>query len=333
MSLLPTKICMSKVKAVVFPVVMYGCESWTIKKTECQRIDAFELWCWKRLLRVPWTARSSNQSILKEISPKYSLEGQMLKLKLQFFGYLMQRTDSLEKTLMLGKIEGRRRRRQQRWLDGITDWWTWVWASSGSWWRTGKPGILQSMGCKEVARAGWSHWTELNWYFLSGFCATVGRRAFSGSCLHSGQEGCRKACLRTPIRCLKSLLLCRPQAERETALHEDTFRLGLFYSTSFTELQLRSGTRETRQTISLKRFKSHWGRKDTLANNVNLQWVKREGSTWEAQEDIGLMRKRRQGSWCLMLDLLTFKSLTKVQVSIVLWPMTRLVHFKIKKAW
>ena len=121
MSLLPTKICMSKVKAVVFPVVMYGCESWTIKKTECQRIDAFELWCWKRLLRVPWTARSSNQSILKEISPKYSLEGLMLKLKLQFFGYLMQRTDSLEKTLMLGKIEGRRRRRQQRWLDGITD--------------------------------------------------------------------------------------------------------------------------------------------------------------------------------------------------------------------
>ena len=109
------------VKAMVFPVVMYGCESWTIKKTECQRIDAFELWCWKRLLRVPWTARSSNQSILKEISPKYSLEGLMLKLKLQFFGYLMQRTDSLEKTLMLGKIEGRRRRRQQRWLDGITD--------------------------------------------------------------------------------------------------------------------------------------------------------------------------------------------------------------------
>ena len=161
MSLLPTKICMSKVKAVVFPVVMYGCESWTIKKAECQRLDAFELWCWRRLLRVPWTARSSNQSILKEISPKYSLEGLMLKLKLQFFGYLIQRTDSLEKTLMLGKIEGRRRRGQQRWLDGITDWWTWVWASSGSWWRTGKPGILQSMGRKEVARTGWSHWTEL----------------------------------------------------------------------------------------------------------------------------------------------------------------------------
>ena len=111
------------VKAMVFPVVMYGCESWTIKKAEHQRIDAFELWCWRRLLRVPWTARRSNQSILKEISPEYSLEGLMLKLKLQYFGHLMQRADSFEKTLMLGKIEGRRRREQQRMrrLDGITD--------------------------------------------------------------------------------------------------------------------------------------------------------------------------------------------------------------------
>ena len=108
---------------MVFPVVMYGCESWTVKKAECQRIDAFELWCWRRLLRVPWTARRSNQSILKEISPEYSLEGLMLKLKLQYFGHLMQRADSFEKTLMLGKIEGRRRRERQRmrWLDGITD--------------------------------------------------------------------------------------------------------------------------------------------------------------------------------------------------------------------
>ena len=106
---------------MVFPVVMYGCESWTIKKAECQRIDAFELWCWRRLLRLPWTARRSNQSILKEISPEYSLEGLMLKLKFQYYGHLM-RTDSLEKTLMLGKIEGRRRGRQRmRWLDGITD--------------------------------------------------------------------------------------------------------------------------------------------------------------------------------------------------------------------
>ena len=107
----------------VFPVVMYGCESWTIKKAECRRIDAFELWCWRRLLRVPWTARRSNQSILKEMSAEYSLEGLMLKLKLQYFGHLMQRTDSLGKTLMLGKIEGGRRRVRQRmrWLDGITN--------------------------------------------------------------------------------------------------------------------------------------------------------------------------------------------------------------------
>ena len=118
---LPTKVCL--VKAMVFPVVMYGCESWTIKKAECQRIDAFELWCWRRLLRVPWTARRSNQSLLKETSPGCSLERLMLKLKLQYFGHLMQRAGSLEKTLMLGKIEGRRRRGQQRmrWLDGITD--------------------------------------------------------------------------------------------------------------------------------------------------------------------------------------------------------------------
>ena len=111
------------VKAMVFPVVMYGCESWTIRKAECRRIDAFELWFWRRVLRIPWTARRSNQSILKEISPEYSLEGLMLKLKLQYFGHLMQRTDSFEKTLMVGKIKGRRRRGRQRmrWLDGITD--------------------------------------------------------------------------------------------------------------------------------------------------------------------------------------------------------------------
>ena len=111
------------VKAMVFPVVMYGCESWTIKKAEHQKIDAFELWCWRRLLKVPWTARRSNQSILKEISPKCSLEGLMLKLRLQYFGHLMQRADLFEKTLMLGKIEGRKRRGPQRmrWLDGITN--------------------------------------------------------------------------------------------------------------------------------------------------------------------------------------------------------------------
>ena len=118
---LPTKVC--HIKAMVFPVVMYGYESCTIKKAEHRRIDAFELWCWRRLLRVPWTARRSIQSILKEISPEYSLEGLMLKLKLQYFGHLIRRADSFEKTLMLGKIEGRRRRGRQRvrWLDGITD--------------------------------------------------------------------------------------------------------------------------------------------------------------------------------------------------------------------
>ena len=115
-----TKVCL--VKAIVFPIVMCGCENWTIKKAECQRIDAFELWCWRRLVKIPWTARRSNQSILKEINPEYSLEGLMLNLMLQYFGHLMRRTDSLEKTLMLGKIESRRRGRQRmRWLDGITD--------------------------------------------------------------------------------------------------------------------------------------------------------------------------------------------------------------------
>ena len=118
---LPTKVHL--VKAMVFPVVMYGCESWTVKKAECRTIDAFELWCWRRLLRVPWTARRSNQSILKEIRPEYSLERLMLKLKLQYFGHLMRRADSLEKILMLGKIEGRKRKgwQRMRWLDGITD--------------------------------------------------------------------------------------------------------------------------------------------------------------------------------------------------------------------
>ena len=145
-----TKVCI--IKVMVFPVVMYECESWTIKKAEPQRIDAFELRCWRRLLRVPWTARRSNQSILKEINPEYSLEGLMLKLKLQYFGHLMWRANSLEKTLLLAKIEGRRRkgRQRMRWLDGIADSWTWVWGSSGSWWWTGKPGILQSVGSQRV---------------------------------------------------------------------------------------------------------------------------------------------------------------------------------------
>ena len=158
---LPTKVHL--VKAMVFPVVMYGCESWTVKKAEHRRIDAFKLWCWWSLLRIPWTARRSKQSILKEISPERSLEGLMLKLKLQYFGHLMQRTDSLEKILMLGKIEGRRRKRgRQRW-----DGWmasptgcTWIWVSSGSWWWTGKPGVLAVRGGTK-SRTWLSDWTEL----------------------------------------------------------------------------------------------------------------------------------------------------------------------------
>ena len=141
---------------------MYGCESWTVKKAERQRIDAFELWCWRRLLRVPWTAWRSNQSILKGTSPGCSLEGLLLRLKLQYFGHLMWRVDSLEKTLMLGAIGGRRRREQQRmrWLDGITDQFTWVWVNSWSWWWTGRPGVLQFMWSQRVGH-DWA--TELNW--------------------------------------------------------------------------------------------------------------------------------------------------------------------------
>ena len=168
---LPTKIHL--VKAVVFPVVMYGCESWTIKKVEHWKIDAFELWCWRRLLRVPWTARRSNQSILKEVSPEYSLEGLMLKLKLHYFGYLMRRTDSLEKTLMLGKtevgVEGDDRG-WDGWMASATQR-TWVWVSSGSRWWTGKPGVLQSM--LRVDKIEWLNWLKSDyqslinvyWYF------------------------------------------------------------------------------------------------------------------------------------------------------------------------
>ena len=162
---LPTKVLL--VKAMVFPVVMYGCESWTIKKAECWRIDSFELWCWRRLLRVPWTAKRSNQSILKEISPGCALEELMLKLKLQYFGHQMRKADSTEKTLMLGKIEGRRKgddRGWDGWMASPTQW-TWVWVDSGSWWWTGRPGVLRLMGSQRV-RHDWV--TELNWTELNG---------------------------------------------------------------------------------------------------------------------------------------------------------------------
>ena len=147
------------IQPMVFLVGMCSCESWTIKKAEQWRIDAFELWCW-RLLRVLWTARRSNHSILKEINPEYSLEGLMLKLKLQYFCHLIQRTDSLEKTLMLGKIEGRMRRGRQRMRSPSPSWWTWVLVVSGSWWWTRRPGVLLSMGSQRV-RQEWA--PELNW--------------------------------------------------------------------------------------------------------------------------------------------------------------------------
>ena len=156
---LPTNVCL--VKGVVFPVVMYWCESCTIKKAECRRIDALELWCWRRLLRVPWTARRSNQSILKEINPGCSLEGPMLKLKLQYFVHLMQRVESLVKTLMLEGIGGRRRKGQQRmrWRMASLTRWTLVWVNSGNWWWTGRPAVRWFTGSQKI-EYDWV--TELN---------------------------------------------------------------------------------------------------------------------------------------------------------------------------
>ena len=172
---LPTKVHL--IKAMVLPVVMYGCENWTIKKAECWRIDAFELWCWWRLLRVPWTARRSNQSILKEISRGYSLEGLMLKLKCQYFGHLMRRTDSFEKTQMLVKIEEGVEgdvRGWDGWMASLTQW-TWVWVNFRSWWWTGRPGMLQSMGLQRVGLnwvteliEGLTDWFSQNWKTSKG---------------------------------------------------------------------------------------------------------------------------------------------------------------------
>ena len=164
---LPTKVHI--VKAVVFPIVTHRCESWTRKTAEHQRTDAFELWCCRRLLKILWTARTSNQSILKEISPEYSLEGPMLKL--QYFGHLMRRTDSLEKTLIWERLKAGGEggdRGWDGWMASLT-WWTWVWASSGSWWWTGKPGMLQSMGLQsQIWLRNWTDWTEYYHYLYMG---------------------------------------------------------------------------------------------------------------------------------------------------------------------
>ena len=178
---LPTKVCL--VKAMVFPVVMYGCESWTVRKAECWKIDAFELWCWRRLLRAPWTTRRSNQSIPKEISPGFSLEGLMLKLKLQYFGHLMWRVDSLEKTLMLGGIGGRRRRGWQRirWLDGITDLVDmslsklWEFVMDREAWCAVIHGVTKSW-------TRLSDWTKLNWTVERGQARAWLLAGFSASC-------------------------------------------------------------------------------------------------------------------------------------------------------
>ena len=149
--------------SMLFLIVVYRYKSWIIKNAECQRTDTFKLWCWRRFLRVPWTERRLNQSILKETNLEYSLQGLMLKLKLQYFGHLRQRADSLEKTLMLGKTEGRGRRGQQRmrWLMASPTQWTWVWVGSGGWWWTRRPGMLLFMGSQKV-RHDWA--TELNWF-------------------------------------------------------------------------------------------------------------------------------------------------------------------------
>ena len=198
---LPTNVHLFK--AMVFPVVMYGCESWTIKKAMCRRIDAFELWCWRRLLRVPWTARRSTQSILKEISPGCSLEGMMLKLKLQYFGHLMWRVESLEIPWCwegLGARGEGDNRGWDGWMASLNRW-IWVWVNSGSWWWTGRPGVLRFMGSKGSDTTEWLNWTELNaciqnlakWYWRIYFQGSNGETDIENRLVDTGrgEEGVR----------------------------------------------------------------------------------------------------------------------------------------------
>ena len=210
---LPTKVRL--VKAMVFPVVIYGCESWTVKKAERRRIDAFELWCWRRLSRVPWTARRSNKSILKEISPECLLEGLILKLKLQYFGHLMWGGDSFEKTLMLEGLKAGGEGNDRGWDVWMASpsQWTWVWVNSGSWWWTGRPGVLQSMGSQRVGH----YWaTELNWWICHKVKQNANLKGKSTDYYSKMNKCNRKAC--TPLLFVLPLCIKSRRRSGESAL-------------------------------------------------------------------------------------------------------------------